>query len=87
MKIRQGFVVRTIANESVVVALGAASKSFNGMIKLNDTGRLLWDKLSEGCEIADLKKVLLDEYDVDEEIVTADVMRFVDTLKGANILE
>ena len=87
MKIKKGFVVRSIAGESVVVALGAASKSFNGIIKLNDTGRVLWDKLVEGCELADLKAALLAEYDVDEQTAEYDAEKFVKTLEGANILE
>ena len=48
MKIKKGFVVREIAGQSVVVALGSATKDFNGMIKLNDSGRVIWDMLSEG---------------------------------------
>ena len=87
MKIKKGFVVRNIAGESVVVALGAASKSFNGIIKLNDTGRFLWDKLSVGCEKEELIAALLAEYDVDEKTAENDALMFVKTLEGANVLE
>lgn len=87
MKIKKGFVVRSIAGESVVVALGAASKNFNGIIKLNDTGRVLWDKLEGGCECDDLVAALLAEYDVDEATARADVNAFVEKLKGAKVIE
>lgn len=87
MKIKNGFVVRSIAGESVVVALGEASKNFNGIIKLNETGRFLWDKLSEGAGTEELIEAILAEYDIDRETAEADIIRFVDTLKGANILE
>ena len=43
MKIKNGFVVREIAGECVVVALGEASKVFNGIIKLNETGKIIWN--------------------------------------------
>ena len=43
MRIKKGFVVREIAGQSIVVALGGANKVFNGMIKLNETGRIIWD--------------------------------------------
>ena len=49
MKIKEGFVVREIAGQSVVIAVGAASKIFNGIIKLNETGKIIWTKLSEGA--------------------------------------
>ena len=87
MKIKNGFVVRSIAGESVVVALGAASKNFNGIIKLNETGRFLWDKLAVGCEAEELVSAILEEYDIDRATAEADIGRFIDTLKGANILE
>ena len=87
MKIKKGFVVRSIAGESVVVALGAASKSFNGIIKLNDSGRFLWDKLVVGCDREALVAALLSEYDVNEDLARKDVENFVKTLEGANILE
>lgn len=87
MKIKNGFVVRSIAGESVVVALGEASKNFNGIIKLNDTGRFIWDKLAQGAELDELVEAILSEYEIDKETAEADVKVFVETLKGANIIE
>lgn len=87
MKIKKGFVVREIAGQSIVIALGEATKTFNGMIKLNDTGRVIWDMLSEGCERADIVKRICDEYEADAATVEADVDAFIKTLQGANILE
>lgn len=87
MKIKKGFVVRTVAGESVVVAVGEASKSFKGYIKLNDSGRTLWDRLAEGADQEELLSAILSEYKVDEQTAKADIERFVETLKGAGILE
>ena len=87
MKIKEGFVVREIAGQSVVIALGAATKNFNGMIKLNETGRIIWDMLSEGKDKEDIVKRITDEYDIDSKTVTGDVESFINTLQGANILE
>ena len=87
MKIKQGFVVREIAGQSIVVALGDASKSFNGMIKLNETGRIIWDMLSEGKDADRIVERILSEYDADKETVQNDVNTFIQTLSEANILE
>ena len=87
MKIKEGFVIREIAGECIVIALGSASRIFNGMIKLNDTGKIIWEKLSEGCEREDLILAIQAEYEVDRATVEADVDRMLDVLKGANILE
>ncbi len=87
MKIKEGFVVREIAGQSIVIALGAATKTLNGMIKLNETGRIIWDMLAEGSERADIVKRICDEYEADVSTVEADVDAFINTLQGANILE
>jgi hypothetical protein len=87
IKIKSGFVVREIAGQSVVVALGAASKSFNGIIKLNETGRVMWDMLAQGTEKDDVVNKILSEYDVDRATVEKDFDSFVTTLKENNILE
>lgn len=87
MKIKNGFVVRSIAGESVVVALGEASKNFNGIIKLNDTGRFIWDRLSDGAEFSELVSAILSEYEIDEATAEADVKAFVEILEGAGIIE
>ena len=87
MKIKDGFVVRDLAGQSIVVALGEASKTFNGMIKLNDTGRLIWDMLAVGKSKEDIIDRFTAEYDVEREIADRDVTAFIETLQGADILE
>ncbi len=86
MKIKEGFILREIAGSFIVVAVGEAVKSFNGVINLNPTGALLWKKLSEGGDENDLLKALLDEYDVEEEVAKKDIELFIAKLKNANLL-
>lgn len=38
MKVKQGFMLREIANNYVVVPVGKAAIDFNGIITLNQTG-------------------------------------------------
>ena len=88
MKIKNGFIVKELAGQYVVVALGQASKIFNGIIKLNDSAKFIWDKLAVGAEKEDVVNALLEEYEgVDRETAERDFDNFVNKLKGANILE
>ena len=87
MKIKEGFVVREIAGETVVVALGKASKIFNGLIRLNGTAKIIWQKLASGCEREEIIEAILEEYEIDRETVEKDVDGFIEKLKGAKILE
>ena len=87
MKIKSGFVLRELAGQSIVIALGEASKTFNGMIKLNDTGKVIWNMLSEGNEASAIVDKFVAEYDVDRETAERDVNTFIEALRGADILE
>lgn len=86
MKIKQGYKVRKMCGSSVVVAVGTGDE-FNGMITLNDSGELLWSRLSEGAELEDLTALLVAEYGIDEATAKADAEEFVEKIKGAGFLE
>ena len=38
LKVKKGFILRKLGTEYMAVAIGEASKKFNGMIRLNGTG-------------------------------------------------
>ena len=86
MKIKEGFVLRNMG-QAVVVSIGSASKVFNGMVKLNETGEYLWKKISDGASRNDLINSLLEKYDVDIELATKDVDNFITSLKTPGIIE
>lgn len=87
MKVRDGFVLRNMGGQSVVVSIGAASKVFNGMVKLNETGAFLWSRLVEGADKEDLVQALLEKYDVDIELAKKDVEKFIEILQSPGIIE
>lgn len=87
MKLKDGFVMKKIANEYVVVPIRRRAMEFNAVIKLTESGAMLWQKLESGAESDELISALLDEYDVDEARAAADVERFLLKLRDADILE
>ena len=87
MKIKNGFISRQVAGNNVVVAIGEQSKKFNGIIKLNESGLLLWNKLVAGAERAELVELLLSEYDIDTKTAENDVDKFVGVLRDAGAIE
>lgn len=86
MKIKEGFILRNVGGQAVVVAVGEASKVFNGMIKLNSTGEFLWRQIMAGADEEQLVKKLSGEYDVDEVTASDDVAAFVKKLKNTGII-
>ena len=45
MKIRDTYILRSVAGENLVVAVGA-NVNFNSVMTLNETGKFLWEKLT-----------------------------------------
>ncbi len=87
MKIKDGFLLRQVGGNNVVVPVGAQAVDFRCLITLNEVGAFLWQKLTVDCTVADLVEALLAEYDVTADIATADVERFVASLREKNLLD
>lgn len=86
MKVKEGFILRAMGENHLVVPVGALTVDFRCIITLNDTGAFLWQQLQQECSEAELVQQLLDEYDVTAERATADVTAFVEQLKKADLL-
>jgi hypothetical protein len=86
MKLKEGFVLRKVADTYLVVAVGEQAKQHNVMIKLNDSGAMLWEKLTEGAEKSELISAFLDFYDIDEGTAAADVEAFIQKLDSHGLL-
>lgn len=87
MKIKEGFVLRSVAGSNIVVPVGAASVDFNGMITLNESGAFLWNEMEKGAEMDGLVAAMLQKYEVDEETARTCAERFVAKLQEAGCLE
>ena len=85
MKIKEGFLMREVAGTHVVVPVGAVD--FDGMIKLNETGAVMWKVLECDCTLGDLTEALLSEYEVDRATAEKDAAAFVDKLSQAGLLD
>lgn len=87
MKIKDGFLLREVAGNIIVVPVGDAVLNFDGMINLNETGAFLWKKLEDDVDHYYLLNELMKEYDVDEETAKADISDFLNKMYGAGLLD
>lgn len=85
MKIKEGFILRTVAGETVALPSNGVT-NLDMMITLNGTGKFLWEKLAVGAEKDELVDALLAEYDVDRERAEKSVDAFVSRLKELDFL-
>ncbi len=87
MKIKDGFVVRKIANQYMAVPVGARAKELHGMIGLNETAAFLWERLKEDKTEEALAELLFNEYEISESDALETVRRFCKTLQEEGVLE
>ena len=86
MRIKNGFVLREVAGQIMVIATGEASKDFHGMIKLNITGKVIWLALQEGLSEEDIAKRLQEQFDVDSETALRDTHAFLQQMEDMGFL-
>lgn len=87
MRIKDGFVVRTVGDESMAVPVGARLRDVPGVIALSDTGAFLWRRLEQGASEKDLVDALTEAYEVEPERASRDVSAFVASLAANGWLE
>ncbi len=87
MKIKEGFILKDIGEQSVVVATGEASEDFYGMIKLNQTGKIIWEGVSANLSVEEIVLNILGIYDdIDKNKVESDVRHMIDEMIKAGFL-
>lgn len=83
MQINPDFTIQKVGASYVAVAVGETSKNFHGMIRLNETGAFLWNKMTERDMTEEaLVDALLEEYDIDRETAARDVHNMIESLKS-----
>lgn len=87
MKVSDEFVLRQVADEFLLIPVGAAALRISGMISLTESGYLLYQQLQSGCDRDQLIRVLLETYDVEAAEAAADVDAFLDKMRKLRILE
>jgi len=87
MKIKKDFVLRTVAGQHLVVPVGQEAVNFNGVVTLNNSGKLLFEAMQENIKKEELVKLLLDKYDVTEEQALKDIDEFIKILNTKKLIE
>lgn len=87
MKIKDGFVLRDVAGQTMVIATGEASKTFHGMIRLNETGKAIWQGAAGGRTVEEIAGALAEKYDVAPEKARTDVEAMLRRMQEAGFLD
>ena len=86
MRRNENFILRRVADMSVIVPLGAAAEAFPG-ISVNETGAFLWDLLEQEQTLQSLGDALCAVYSVEREQAEADAAAFLDKLRPVGAVD
>lgn len=85
MKLKDGFILREVAGQIVVLPSGD-ELDLNMMITLNEVGKFIWVLLEEETDEAAIVAAILKEYDVDKATADAAVAGFIKKLNEHGFL-
>lgn len=80
-------VTRKTGSEYVLVPVTNNIADMNSVYTLNETGSFLWELIDGENNIEDMIEALIREYDIDEEIATADVFGFINEMNKYLIIK
>lgn len=88
MKALQGFKLRPLGDEYILVGESIEQVNFNKMITMNETAAYLWQKVNEGedFDAAKLAQWLTEEYEVSLEQALTDATKTIESWLNAGII-
>ncbi len=87
MRINSDLRLRTIENKSFVVAVNEKSKTFSGMVKLNETGAMIFEMLKKNKSVEEIAQRLVKIYGIEQKKAEEDVNETVLLFEKAGFFE
>lgn len=88
MRIKEGFKLRSLCGEFIVVGEGLAQVNFNKMLSLNASAAYLWDSVvGKEFTLEDLTTLLTDKYEVTPEVASVDAARVAEVWIREGVVE
>lgn len=87
MKRKQGFVLRNVVDEYIVMPTGENIAKFEGAVVLNEVSAFVFVQLENAVSRDDLLTAILNEFDVDEATAAADLDELLSQFGKMGLLE
>lgn len=87
MKFKDGFITYNTGDENLLVATGEAAKSFNGIVRNNETAAFIAELLINDISEEEIVSRVLETYEVDGNTAKRDVKKLLETFRREGFLE
>lgn len=87
MRTKKGFRLRELGGDYILIGESVEFVNFNNIITFNETAAYLWKQVEKKeFDVNTLTQLLLDEYDVTEDIAREDAQATIDDWKEIGII-
>lgn len=86
MKKAEGYILRRIADEYVLLPCGKRAEEVNEVVTLSETAAFIYEHAEEITEVEEMIRLVSKEYQVEEKIVREDVKEVVRYMKQKGYL-
>lgn len=88
MKIKDGFELKDICGENIIISHGKENINFTKIITLNESAALIWKEVvGKDFNIEDMVRIITNEYDVDEATARKDCENIVSDWQKVGFIE
>ena len=89
MKVKNGFNLREVCGENIIVAEGDENIDFSNIISMNESSAYLWQEVQklDNFTIDTLTQLLCEQYEIDEATAKKEVTTLATQWAAAGIIE
>ena len=81
MKIKEGFTIREMIGDYIIIPLGENALEYAGIITTNEVGKDIWTYLQDEHSEEELFAYMMSIYEVEEEVLRTDIKNMVAKLE------
>ncbi len=85
MKLKDAFISKRIQNDVIVVS--TEKDIFNGIVNANESAGFIIECLKADTTREEIIEKMIKKYDASVEIITADVDKVIESLRGINAID
>lgn len=88
MKIKDGFELKDICGENIIISHGKENINFTKIITLNESAALIWNGvIGKDFSIEDMVQAIINEYEIDEATARKDCENIASEWKKVGFIE
>jgi len=87
MKACEGFILRNLVGEYVLMPVDENIGKFRGTVLMNEVSAFVWEKMQTSVTRDELLTGILENYEIDEKTAGSDLDRLLSELERLGIIE